>query len=132
MTGKTKELLLELKEVGYEKVAIFVHDKRIPISVQVREGSTGRKIDDDGIQDDGKFYPKRLFQGTHWGHGTDMCPFRVISATPKQLDNESWPKIWGIVRKLNFSDGNGSGDSIAITPNRVKLLTAGYYDLKNI
>ncbi len=49
MTEKTREFLLACKEAGYERVTIFIHDKRVPCSVQIRKGSTGWDADEDGI-----------------------------------------------------------------------------------
>ena len=49
ITEKTREFLLACKEAGYERVTIFVHDKRVPCSVRLRKGSTGWDADEDGL-----------------------------------------------------------------------------------
>lgn len=148
VTAKTQEFLRACKEAGYEKVTIFLHDKRVPDSVLIRKGSTGWDADEDGMslrpeEDVPRFAPKYTegFTGSYWGIAPSEAPFlphfKVVCGAPAQkgphptLPGNNWPKIWGIVRRLKLNahgGGNRDGHDIQ-TP---ALLTAGYYDLAEV
>lgn len=157
ITKRTKELLLECKDAGYERITIFVHDKRVPDSVQIRKGSTGWNVDEDGIFEDnsgGKYFrPKKTeggypWHGLYWGLGTRNMPFKIICGAPNvsgdciglpktRIDGTpcEWPAMWGIIKgsELAHSHGScGSGNGHEINDCCCGLLTAGYYDLSEI
>ena len=115
MENRTQEFLDECKDAGYERVTIYIADKRVPYSVKIKKQSNGG----------------------YWGYGTATNPFRVVCGWPEQtgehptLPGNGWPKMWGIVKnlKLNFG-GGGSGDAHDIGLSQIHMLTEGYYDLK--
>ena len=117
MNEKTKEFLLACKEAGYERVTIFMEDKRVPCSVQIRKGS----------------------MGAYWGTGTIGSPFKVVCGAPERLGRhyayagETWPQMWSIVKRLELNEGGaGSRDGHDIAKSKLGLLTAGYYDLSEL
>lgn len=152
MTEKTQEFLTECKEAGYEKVTIFIHDKRLPLSCERRKANTGRDPDDDGMYENS--FGEKLFAtkdgnlGVWWGTagGTRANPDgsppfgKVVCAEPARRsqipdhkEGKTWPAIWGIVRRIGLNSG-GAGHSDAIDVNRsaTHLLTPGYYDLSEL
>lgn len=145
VTEKTEEFLQACKEAGYERVTIFVHDKRVPDSCMIRKSSTGWGADEDGMRENQKtgemeFAPNHKViscHGTYWGLGRDNRPFKVVCGTPHQkgehpaFGGTGWPKMWGIVKRLglhNRGAGHGDGHDVRCTD----LLTAGYYDLSEL
>jgi hypothetical protein len=144
MLEKTKELLRACKKAGYERVTIFVADKRVPDSARIRKTSTGWDIDEDGMflnenTDEMKFCPKKTpgsLHGQYWGTGGRTTPFKVICAAPalfgecKGKRGAKWPKIWDIARSLGLSSGPGNGQGIAVDSSSV--LNEGYYDLSEL
>ncbi len=152
ITEKTEEFLQACKEAGYERVTIFIHDKRVPDSVVIRKGSTGWDADEDGMRLNPdtslmQFYPNPDITGSchgfYWGLGTRENPFRVVCGAPEQRGpyptlqdsngqpKTGCPKMWEIVHRLGLHyRGAGSGDGHDVeTPS---LLTAGYYDLSEL
>ncbi len=115
ITEKTEEFLQACKEAGYERVTIFIHDKRVPDSVRIKKESVS---------------------GSYWGSGTKDRPFCVVCAAPPQREvnpnsrskRKIWPKMWSIVKRTGLHyTGAGNGDAHNILcPDS---LTAGYYDL---
>ena len=101
ITEKTKELLLECKKVGYERVTIFIADKKVPCSVGIRKGSTGRCINDNGInEDNNKFNSKTGYTGEYWGaDGNEPVPVfgakspqstgRIVCGFPPQRNSKA-------------------------------------------
>lgn len=148
ITKKTQEFLQACKEAGYERVTIFVHDKRVPDSCMIRKGSTGWDADEEGMSlHPGEYAPRFTPKytegctGSYWGIAPNGAPFtphfKVVCGTPEQrgphptLPGNKWPKMWGIVRRLKLNargGGNRDGHDIQ-TPS---LLTAGYYDLAEL
>lgn len=152
ITEKTEEFLQACKKAGYERITIFVHDKRVPDSVRIRKGSTGWGPDEDGMRLNKhthlmQFYPNPKITGSchgaYWGLGTRDDPFRVVCGAPEQRGAHAtlrhtngqpkmgWPKMWEIVHRLGLHKGGaGSGDGHDIyCPS---ALTAGYYDLAEL
>ena len=124
-TEKTEEFLQACKEAGYERVTIFVADKRVPDSVRIKKGSCTNG------------------PGWYWGTGAPTGPFRVVCGAPEQrgvhatlknVDGQpkmGWPKMWEIVHRLDLHNrGAGSGDGHDVLCPA--LLTAGYYDLSEL
>ena len=119
ITEKTEEFLQACKEAGYERVTIFVTDKRVPDSVRIKKGSCVPGA------------------GFYWGWGTKEDPYRVVCGAPKQrgphhsLPGNNWPKMWEIVHRLDLHNrgaGSGDGHDVLCTD----ILTAGYYDLAEL
>ncbi len=116
ITEKTEELLQACKEAGYERVTVFVADKRVPDSVRIK---------------------KESHRGSYWGTGTGNEPFRIVCAAPPQrgphhhLPGNNWPKMWSIVKRTGLHpSGAGNGDAHnVLCPDS---LTAGYYDLAEL
>lgn len=148
MTEKTREFLLACKEAGYERVTIFIHDKRVPCSVQIRKGSTGWDADEDGmVEFEGRNGPEKRFvckqggyPGAYWGLGNvGTTPLKVVCGFPERLGTHPrysgnvWPQMWRIVKELDLNQrGAGSRDGHDIRPELCHLLTAGYYDLAEL
>ncbi len=116
ITEKTQEFLEACKEAGYERVTIFVHDKRVPESVRIKKESAC---------------------GSYWGNGKRGDPFRVVCAAPPQrgahhhLPGVGWPKMWDIVKRTGLHPtGAGNGDAHNVLCP--ETLTAGYYDLAEV
>ena len=147
MNERTKELLLECKKAGYERVTIFVADKRVPDSIRIRKGSTGWNADENGmfeIDDIMKFCPKENYRGTYWGRGPLEEYSKVICGAPdrsgpcpelpdKKPDGTShtWPAMWGIIKNSEFvKSGFGSGNGHEVDSRGT--LDAGYYDLSEV
>ncbi len=148
ITEKTEEFLQACKEAGYERVTIFVHDKRVPDSCMIREASTGWKADEDGLHP----HPATgqiLFgirqrpgggMGSYWGTGPIDNPsnFKIVcgappqtAITPRLSGNKTCPAMWEIVHRLNLhrrGAGHGDGHDV-LCPI---ALTAGYYDLAEL
>lgn len=113
--NKTKEFLKKCKEAGYERITIFIRDKRIPATMEIKDGA-------------------------YWGEIANAPP-KVICGHPPQrgthpdLPGDKWPKMWGIVKEFGLTaglsfGGFGLGDAHDIHPALCGLLTAGYYDLQ--
>ena len=115
ITEKTEEFLLACKDAGYEKVTIFVHDKRVPDSCMIRKTSTGWDADEDGMwlnpeTDEMEFRAKPGVPGscwgTYWGLGKRNQPFKVVCGYPQQrcahptLEGKEGPAMWKIVYDL--------------------------------
>lgn len=147
MTEETKKLLLECKKAGYERVTIFVADKRVPDSVRIRKGSTGWNADEDGMfKIDGimKFVPKEGYSGSYWGRRPLDLYSKIICGAPDisgdcpglpthKTDGTShtWPAMWGIIKNSEFVRGGyGSGNSHQV--DCCGTLDPGYYDLSEI
>ena len=146
ITEKTEEFLRACKEAGYERVTIFVHDKRVPDSCMIRKSSTGWDDEEDGMRETlstGKMEfhlnPEIINTvGTYWGLGRRDFPFKVVCGAPPQRGshptlktNGLWPKMWGIVKELglhNAGAGHGDGHDVLCPA----VLTAGYYDLAEL
>lgn len=146
ITEKTEEFLQACKEAGYERVTIFVHDKRVPDSCMIRKSSTGWGADEDGMRENSEtgemeFAPNHKVvncHGTYWGWGRKDRPFKVVCGDPPQRGphptlktNGLWPKMWGIVKELGLNyagAGHGEGHDV-LCPD---VLTAGYYDLAEL
>lgn len=143
ITEKTAEFLQACKEAGYERITIFVHNKRVPDSCMIREASTGWKADEDGLHehpDTGKMVfgvrkrPGACF-GSYWGIGNRDDPFKVVCGAPAQSSidprlsgKKTCPAMWEIVHRLGLhSRGAGHGEGHDVLCPAV--LTAGYYDL---
>ena len=116
ITEKTGEFLQACKEAGYERVTIFVADKRVPDSVRIKGESVS---------------------GSYWGNGTKDGPFCVVCAAPQQrgshphLPGNNWPKMWHIVKRTGLHPtgaGNGDAHNVLCPAS----LTAGYYDLAEL
>ncbi len=115
ITEKTHELLRKCKDAGYERVAIFIRDKRIPKTTKMKDGGW-------------------------FGLGTVKYPYKVVCGYPEKLGShpdlpgEIWPKMWQILKDCGllaglFFGGAGLGDAHDIHPCFIEDLTAGYYDL---
>ena len=115
ITEKTREFLNKCKEAGYERVTIFIRDKRIPKTT-------------------------KMLDGGWFGVGAGNNPYKVVCGYPEKLGShpdlpeEIWPKMWGIVKECGllagaWLGGMGMGDAHDINPCFCKDLTAGYYDL---
>ncbi len=146
ITEKTEEFLRACKEAGYERVTIFVHDKRVPDSCMIRESSTGWKADEDGLRENphtGKIEfslnPKIInTRGSYWGMGRGGSPFKIVCGSPARTainprlsGNKSCPAMWKIVHKLGLNyrgAGHGEGHDVLCPAS----LTAGYYDLAEL
>ena len=124
---ETRVLLAELKKVGYERVTVYVSDKRVPDSVRIKRRSFGGQ-------------PGKADYGAYWGREDTQgfSPPRVVCAAPKLhgecqgLPGNQWPKIWDVFEKSDLmgtggSSGNGQGFSVG--SGCIHLLTAGYYEL---
>lgn len=113
MEDITQVFLAKCKEAGYEKVTIFVADRRVPLSTKIQKQS----------------------MGTYWG-GIANVPPKVICGYPEQLNKtKERPAMWDIVKECGLTaglrfGGYGSGDAHDVHPNLVEMLTAGYYDLE--
>lgn len=123
ITEKTDEFLQACKEAGYERVTIFVHDKRVPDSVLIKKGSVG----------------------DYWGYclpgGLQKTKFKVVCGSPARkgphptLKGVNWPAMWGIVRRLGLNShggGNRDGHDVNDVYSNTDPLTAGYYDLAEL
>ena len=123
ITEKTEEFLQACKEAGYERVTIFIADKRVPDSVRIKKGSGG----------------------SYWGFGPPDSlvnpKFKIVCGAPgrtgphPQLKGNIWPAMWGIVKRIELnSHGNGSGDGhdVGELYSKYTPLTAGYYDLAEL
>lgn len=115
VTEKTQEFLEACRAVGYERVTIFVADKRVPDSVLIKKES----------------------EGGYWGRGGPGSPYKVVCGAPARtgphpmLGGDNWPAMWGVVRRLGLnSRGGGNRDAHDIC--ETSLLTAGYYDLAEL
>ncbi len=146
ITEKTEEFLQACKEAGYERVTIFVHDKRVPDSCMIREASTGWKADEDGLHphpDTGEmvFGIRRrpgAGVGSYWGTGKTDDPFKVVCGAPAQTTidprttgRKTCPAMWEIVHRLGLCHrgaGHGEGHDVLCS----SVLTAGYYDLSEL
>lgn len=115
---KTKELLERCRQVGYEKVTIFIEDARVPASKKIK------KVDRR---------PGHICHGTYWG-GVQCIPKKMICAHPKQRDDKGFPKIWPIVKDCGltvglYMGGFGCGEAHDINQHFCVNLTEGYYEL---
>lgn len=115
MTNETRELLVACREAGYETVAIFCEDKRVPESKNFKNTS----------------YPY------HRGS------LRLVCGSPPQRDEPQqgaeggvsgpWPKMWRIVKEQRLAhSGNGYGDCFPVCEDLMHTLTAGCYETKDI
>lgn len=122
ITEKTKELLIELGRVGYEKITVLCRDKRVPKSISIQSGA--------------------WFGDMPWQGKT--TPIRVICASPQQLGEipefkkvgGNWPLLWGVVNRLGLTagmlwGGTGNGDAHNINSALLETLTPGYYETKD-
>lgn len=144
---KTQEFLAECKKAGYERVTIFIHDKRLPLSCERRKSNTGWGPDEDGMherQGEMVFSPKEGYGPSAWWGtvaGTrandDGSPplGKVVCAEPPQRSacsgvkkDKTAPAIWNIVRGIGLNSG-GAGYADSIDVDAKELLTPGYYDL---
>lgn len=150
ITEKTREFLLACKKAGYERVTIFIHDKRVPCSVRLRKGSTGWGADEDRmVEFDGRNGPEKRFvckngaySGTYWGMGNEgTTPRKVVCGFPERLrpaptsvcPGRALPWMWQIVKDLDLNQrGAGHLDGHDIRPELCHLLTEGYYDLSEV
>lgn len=119
--NKTKEFLKKCKEAGYEKVTIFIRDKRVPFTTKIKDGEwfgQYRKLEDGTVIEQ---YKHKVVCG---------CPPQ--RGSHPELPGGSWPKMWAIVKELGLSVGRGGGfgDSHDIHPDLCGLLTPGYYELQ--
>ena len=120
MNEKTQQFLAECKKAGYERVAIFVRDKRVP---QTTKFKSGVWFGDEPRPQD-----------------LPNTPINVVCGYPEQLGEHfiypgsDWPKMWTIVKEcelvagLQFG-GFGLGDAHNVRPHLRDALTKGYYDL---
>lgn len=123
VTEKTTEFLQACKEAGYERVTIFISDKRVPDSVLINKGSIG----------------------AYWGYGLPGSvvnpKFKVVCGSPAitgphpTLGGGIWPAMWGIVKRLGLNScggGNRDGHDVNKLYSATTPLTAGYYDLAEV
>ena len=136
ITERTTEFLNECKKAGYEKITIFIADERVPCSVFLRKFNTGWNIDEDGINEHGRFVPKKGYVAGWWGKGNRDDPFKVVCGHPEKIGPHpqyktlNWPAIWGIVKRLGLNHGGGGHcDGHDVNDIAVEELTAGFYDL---
>jgi len=123
MNERTKQLLLECKKAGYERVTIFIADKRVPDSVKIEKESTNRE---------------------YWGFGTREHPHKIVCGSPDVSGDcpglpttkqdgtpHTWPAMWGVVKRSSDLRG-GAGKLNGHSIKNTSLLDAGYYDLSEI
>jgi hypothetical protein len=123
MEDRTQEFLKACKEAGYERVTIYIADKRVPLSKRLEKESKAMGAG-----------------GSYWGaRPCTPIPLKVVCGFPERigacpgLPGEGWPLMWGIVKNLGLNfEGGGSGDSYGVHKSLVGLLQSGYYDLTEI
>lgn len=113
---KTVELLKELKNAGYETVAIFCRDPRCPVSMEILDGE---------YFGDGQANPVT---------GKVHNPYRCVCAHPETIGEDGRPKIWAIMHRLGLTAGQRYGgdsyrDSKIVLGSIRHLLDEGFYDL---
>ena len=114
MTETTQEFLAECKKAGYERIAIFIKDERVPASML--------------------YSPKYQRKSTQSPLGV------VVSADPPRKGphpgyktKDRYPAIWGIVKRLSLNpSGAGFDQNHHIADSLTILLTPGYYDLSEL
>ncbi len=124
MENITQEFLKKCKEAGYEKVTIFIRDKRVPLTKRIKDGAYfgSYRPDDPEIEE----YPHTVVCG---------CPEQL--GTNPSLLGSVWPKMWRIVKECGLTAGMqfggfGLGDAHNIQSYLREMLTAGYYDLNEM
>ena len=128
MKTKTLEFLKACKEVGYEKVTIFVRDERVPPTMKIKDGSWfgkwGKRIRND-IEEDYEQHTHKV-----------VCGYPPMRCENTKLGG-NWSAMWqivndcGLVVGLKFG-GCGLGDAHDIEKTFIEDMDAGYYDLATI
>ncbi len=128
MKTKTLEFLKACKEVGYEKVTIFIKDERVPPTMKIKDGcwfgQWGTRIINE-VQEPYEQYTHKV----------------VCGYPPKRCENTklggSWPAMWQVVKDCGlvaglWFGGFGLGDAHDIETTFIEDMDAGYYDLAEI
>ena len=140
MEDRTQELLKKCKEAGYETVAIFISDPRVPKSEEYEKEANRRNSD-------GRLSPLCWFGD--WSSYKDenkeiqhVIEPHLVCCHPPQIDHPGegseggdigrWPKIWRIGKEMSIRTGGAYGDTIKIRTSSMESLTAGFYDLGEI
>ena len=114
MTDKTKELLRQCKEAGYEIVTVLVRDEKVPLSEKLKSGA--------------------WFGDMPLSEDLPNTPIKAICGYPERIDTKGWPEMWSIIRSCGLTagleyDGLGNSDSMNIHPVFLNDLTPGCYEL---
>ncbi len=129
MEDRTQELLKKCKEAGYEQVAIFIYDPRVPES--------------EGHEKTGSvwFGEKEIYTDGDGRRQIRIVP-HLVCCHPPQTDRPGkggeggdiarWPSIWRIGKEMSIKAGGACGDTIKIRTSLMESLTAGFYDLGEI
>lgn len=130
MENRTQELLKKCKEAGYEKVAIFCADERVPESVKYEKVANTRT--------GGRLSPFCWFGNLENARDeNDVLQFslvpHLVCCHPPKRDKDGlkeYPSIWRIGDEMSIRNGGACGDTIKIRDT--ESLTAGFYDLGEI
>lgn len=140
MEDRTAELLKKCKEAGYETVAIFISDPRVPESEKYEKTANTRS-------DEGRLSPLCWFG--NWSSYKDeneevqyVIEPHLVCCHPPRTDREGkgaeggmlarWPSIWRIGKEMSIRTGGAYGDTIKIRSSLMESLTAGFYDLGEV
>lgn len=135
MEDRTAELLKKCKEAGYEKVAIFCADERVPESVELEAVANKRNPE-------GRLSPMCWFGA--WSRYKDenekfqyVIEPHLVCCSPPRRDKVAgqvaeWPSIWRIGKDMSIKTGAAYGDTIKVRSSLMESLTAGFYDLAEV